>query len=58
MCTEIIAVYCEITAVFMNKLCGKNSEICDVVANDTYRYLSGLMLENISSAPTNNFGQS
>jgi hypothetical protein len=55
MFTEIIAVYSEITAEYINKLCDKISENCDFVANDTYRHLCGLKLENIVLAPTDNF---
>ena len=47
MFTEIIAVYFEITAEYINKRCKKISENCDVVANDTYRHLCGLKLDNI-----------
>ena len=37
MFTKIIAVYSDITALYLNKLCEQNSENIDVVANDTYR---------------------
>ena len=57
MFTEIIAVYSEITAVYINKLCEQISENFDVVAKDTCRSLCGLKLENISLAPTNTFGK-
>jgi hypothetical protein len=50
MFTEIIAVYSEITAEYINHLWEQNSENCDVITNDTYRYLCGLKLENISLA--------
>jgi len=55
MFTEIIAVYSEITAEYINKFCEQNSQKFVVVANDTYRYLFVLILENISFAPTNSF---
>jgi hypothetical protein len=55
MFTEIIAVYSEITAEYINKFCKEFSENFDVVATDTYQYLCGLMLENISLASTNSF---
>ena len=34
---EIIVIYSEITALYINKLCDQNSENVNVVANDTYR---------------------
>jgi hypothetical protein len=57
MFTEIIDVYSEITAEYINKFCKQNSESLKVVANDTYRYLCVLNLENISMVPTYSFGK-
>jgi len=56
MFTEIIAVYSEITAVYINKTCGQNSENIDAAASDTCRQMFLIMLENISLAPTNCVG--
>ena len=39
MFTDIIVVYSEITAEYMNRLCEKNVENFDAVENNTYRYL-------------------
>jgi hypothetical protein len=47
MFTEIITVYSEITAEYINKLCEKNSENYDIIANDTNRLMYGLNLDNI-----------
>jgi len=55
MFTEIIAVYSDINAEYINKFCKQISQHFDVVANDTYRYLCVLMLENIYFAPKNSF---
>jgi hypothetical protein len=55
MVAEIIAVYSEITAKCMKKVNEQNSKNFDVVENYIYRYLCGLMLENIVLAPVNNF---
>jgi hypothetical protein len=55
--TEIIAVCSEITAEYINKFCDQNAGSVGVVANDVYRHLRGLNLQNISLAPVNNFGK-
>jgi hypothetical protein len=57
MFTELIHVYSDITSEYVNKLCEQNSENIKVVANDTYRYLCRLILENIVLAPTNSVGK-
>jgi hypothetical protein len=57
MFIEIIDVYCEITAEYINTFCKQNSESLKVVANDTYMHLCGLNLDNISLVPTHSFGK-
>jgi hypothetical protein len=57
MFTEVKSVYSEITAEYINKFCDEYSEFFDDVENNTYRYLCGLMLENIVLVLTNSFGK-
>jgi len=57
MFTELITVYSEITAEYMNRFFEQNSGSFKGVANGTYMHPCGFKLENVVLAPTNSFGK-